>query len=232
MALNACDALDRSETRSALAGPIRRMVIQDLRAEDCHAFVRLASVWSTIEDVDIQELQGGCVDTAVNADGLRFCRSPLFEPDDPAFADGCGDLRNIRIRDLRVWKTRPLPGGMLQLHSRMNNVSVENFTRILERDVAPAFPSLDVRFLPGATGFLEGAHPPDQADLTEQSVDAHLRWMRSAAHDMGHAPLVAAFKLGREGALRGTIRHMDRLHLIHTPMRPLPPADWQKGMSR
>ena len=60
-----------------LAGPIRRIVVSGLRAEDCHAFIRFASVWSTIEDVVVRDLEGGCVDAAINADCLRFCRLPL-----------------------------------------------------------------------------------------------------------------------------------------------------------
>jgi hypothetical protein len=228
VALNADDALDRSETRSCLAGPIRRIVVSGLRAEDCHAFIRFASVWSTIEDVVVRDLEGGCVDAAINADCLRFCRSPLFEIDDPAFAQGCGDLRNIHLSGLRIWKTRDLGSGMLQLHARLQNCTVEDFERVFERDANPAHPSLDLRFLPGAQGQIEGLTPEDAQRLASGSRDANLGWEELPFADLS----ASAFTLGQEGRLTGNPRRFSRLHVASTPLHPLPTPDWNKGMTR
>lgn len=230
VALNACDALDRSETRSALAGPIRRVSISKLYAEDCHAFVRFASVWSTIEGIDIHDVEGGCVDTAFNADGLRFCRSPLFEVEDPAFALGCGDLRDITIRKVRVWKTRDAGSGMLQLHSRMNRFVVEDFQRVMERDRNPEQPSLDLGFIPGATGWLTGVEPADRATLSEASKEVVWDWHRFPV--LGHPPLAGKFAMGAGGRLVGVLKKIERLSIAETPLHPLPEADWNKGMTR
>jgi hypothetical protein len=230
VALNAADALDRSETRSCLAGPIRRITVSGLRAEDCHAFMRFASVWSAIEDIDVRDLEGGCVDAAINADALRFCRSPLFELDDPAYANGCGNLRDIRLARLRVWKTRDLGSGMLQLHSRMQRFAVEDFERVMERDANPAHPSLELGFIPGATGRIEGLNTLDREALTAASAGVDWRWQRQAAP--GQPALSAGFQLGDQARLRGNLPRFSRLWVDSTPLQPLPAPDWNKGMSR
>jgi hypothetical protein len=232
VALNACDALDRSETRSALAGPIRRIVVSGLYAEDCHAFMRFASVWSTIEDIVVRDLEGGCVDAAINADALRFCRSPLFEIDDPAFANGCGDLRNIHLANLRIWKTRDLGSGMLQLHSRMNNFVVENFERVLERDANPGHPSFDLGFVPGATGCLEGVSASDRNAIESTSDQVAFNWRNQASAALGHQPLSCAYAMAMGSRLKAPLRRFDRLVVDATPMHPLPTPDWNKGMTR
>lgn len=232
VALNACDALDRSETRAALAGPIRRISVSHLRAEDCHAFMRFASVWSTIEDIDVHDVEGGCLDVAINADALRFCRSPLFDIDDPAFANGCGDLRNIRFSKFRVWKTRKKSRGLLQLHSRMNNVVFEHFQRVPERDANPCAPTLDVAYAPGTQGCIEDLSTADRNDLEQNSESVNWEWRRQAAEALGHHSLAGKFSLPASGRLRGSLRGFDRLAFQSCPMQPLPEPDWNKGASR
>ena len=229
VALNADDALDRSETRSCLAGPIRRITVTNLRAEDCHAFMRFATVWSTIEDVVVRNLYGGCVDTAINADALRFCRSPLFAQDDPAFARGCGHLRNIHFSGLHIWKTRDLKSGLFQFHSRMENVVVENFTRVMERDANPLQPSFDLRYIPGATGRISGLSGEDVAAVRSAPEDAPLQW--ESVDAFGPARQTSAFALGPQGYLTGNTHHLGRLEVASTPLHPLPKPDWNKGMT-
>lgn len=230
VALNACDALNRSETRSALAGPIRRIVVSGLFAEDAHAFMRFASVWSLIEDVDVHDVQGGCVDAAFNADALRFCRSPLFEMEDPAFANGCGNLRNIHISKVRVWKTRDLGSGMLQFHSRMNNCVIEDFERVLERDFNPDHPTLDFGFIPGATGCIEGLTTSERDDLLATAESVKWNWKDMRTGD--RRSLAADFQMNPGGRIRAGLRRINRISVESTPLQPLPDPDWDKGMTR
>jgi hypothetical protein len=232
VALNADDALDRSETRSALAGPIRRICVSRLRAEDCHAFMRFASVWSTIEDINVHDVEGGCVDVAVNADALRFCRSPLFEVDDPQFANGCGDLRNIHLSKFRVYKTRNLDSGLLQFHSRMNNLVVEDFQRVLERDINPAHPTFDLGFIPGTKGRIDGFMTNGREDLLNSSTSVKWDWRSFVANKLGHPPLSAEFSIPMNARLKGHLRELSRLAVETCPMHPLPTPDWNKGMTR
>ncbi|MBI1337254.1 MAG: endopolygalacturonase [Phycisphaera sp.] len=156
IAINADDALDRSETRGKLGGPIRRLRVERLRADDCHSFVRLASVWSTIEDIEITDAIGGCRVNMVNADALRFCLSPLFRKDDERYAGGVGLLRNIHIRNVRVFKTGTDRSPMFRLHERMVDFKVEDFERVWEHDAAREAPTLEVAYVPATEIVLEG----------------------------------------------------------------------------
>lgn len=140
VALNADDALLRSELLGAEAGPIRNLSISDIRADDCHSFVRLASVWSEISDIDIRGVMGGCRCMALNADAARYCRLPLFDPKDPAYGDGVGRLRNIRFAEAQIHKTSAYDRALFCLETRMDNLQLVNIRRTRERDAIPDAP--------------------------------------------------------------------------------------------
>jgi hypothetical protein len=232
VALNADDALDRSETRSALAGDIRRIRVHGLYAEDCHAFIRLASVWSTIEDVHMTDFIGGCTCTVVNADALRFCRSPLFNTDDPRFAGGVGNLRDIRLERMRVHKTSSEPSALLQLHTRMHGFEVRDFRRIMGRDFEPDIPTIDMAYVPETRGFLEGVSETSKQQLEAQSSGVTWNWKAGPLAALNQPGLRCRFALGESGRLRA---HMDSFHWLrveHSNDCPLPEPDWNVGMSR
>lgn len=143
VALNADDALLRSELLGAEAGPIRRLRISNLRADDCHSFVRMASVWSEISDIDIRGVYGGCRNMALNADGVRYCKVPLFDVCDPVYAAGAGLLKNIRFADACIHKTKP-GRPLFCLESRMENFRLVNIQRDLAKDACPEVPFLTI----------------------------------------------------------------------------------------
>ncbi len=145
IALNADDGLLRSELLGAEAGPIRNLHISDIHAEDCHSLVRLASVWSEISDIDIRGVCGGCRHYALNADALRYCRVPLFDAADPAYAEGAGLLRNIHIEDVEVYSTSDNDLPLLCLESRMDNFRMRRVRRSLSDDTNPATPLVEMR---------------------------------------------------------------------------------------
>lgn len=145
VAVNADDALLRCELLGVEAGPIRRLRISNLSADDCHTFLRLASVWAEISDIDIRGVRGGCRNMALNADALRYCRSPLFDRNDPRYADGVGLLKNIRIAEVRVHKTEKGYNPLFCLESRMDDFRLCDIGRDLERDACPEAPFLRLR---------------------------------------------------------------------------------------
>ncbi len=145
VALNADDALLRSELLGAEAGPIRRVSISNIRAEDCHSLIRLASVCSEISDIDIRGVYGGCRLHALNADALRYCLLPLFDPKDPAFASGVGLLKNVRISDIEVYGTSGETTPLFCLESRMSGFALRRVARLPERDAHPARPLIGIR---------------------------------------------------------------------------------------
>jgi hypothetical protein len=145
IALNADDALNRTEVRGMTCGPIRRLLVEDIEAEGCHSFIRMLSVWSPIEDVTIRRVRGTCEVAALNCDAARGCRVPLFDEAKPPFADGVGDLRNIKASDFIVAKSAENPIALLRLETRMSNFILTNFQRDMERDMSPALPTLKIQ---------------------------------------------------------------------------------------
>lgn len=135
VAFSADDALGRAQNLGKLNGPIRRIRVEDLSADDCHTFVRLLSIVSPVEDICVEGVRGGCQVCAVNADGCRECRVQVFDPLDPAFADGVGQMARITLRDFHVWKSRA--GNhkpVLDLRTQGTDFTLERFQRDQDHD--------------------------------------------------------------------------------------------------
>lgn len=154
VALNADDALDRNEVRGMRSGPIRRLRIEHLRAEGCHCFVRLLSVYSPIEDVEICDVEGTCTGSAINCDAARGCRVPVFDEADPPFANGVGLLKNVTVRRIRVAKSVADASPLLRLETRCSVFVVEQFTR--EHDESPDTPTVRIQHVPGTRVTVDG----------------------------------------------------------------------------
>ncbi|MDF3129316.1 endopolygalacturonase [Kiritimatiellaeota bacterium B1221] len=147
VALNADDALTRNEVRGMTNGPITDIQIEDLEAVSCHTFVRMLSVFSPIQNVSIRKIRGGCEVGAINADGARNCRVPVFDHENPPNNDGVGLLENIDIRDVKVSKRRAgSTHGLFDLQERMVNFRIQNFERDLANDLSPAAPTIRLKY--------------------------------------------------------------------------------------
>ncbi len=157
IALNADDALLRTEVKGMTCGPIRNIRIEDIAAEGCHSFVRLLSVVSPIENVSIRGVRGTCEVAAINCDGARGCRVPVFDEKSPPFPDGVGFLCNIDAADFRVAKSHANDIALLRLETRMENFRVANFVRDLAADQAPATPTLRMRHVSAQGVVINGA---------------------------------------------------------------------------
>ncbi len=147
VALNADDALERTEVRGMMCGPIEDILIEDVRAEDCHSFVRLLSVLNPIRNVRIHDIVGSCSVSAINADAARGCRVPLFDEVNPPFPDGVGWLENIDIDGVEVSKSASNGIPLLRLETRMKNLRIRNFHRLMEKDLDPRTPVLGIHHI-------------------------------------------------------------------------------------
>ena len=147
VALNADDALSRTEVRGMTCGPIRDILIEELEAEGCHSFVRMLSVWSPIENVTVRGVRGSCEVAAINCDAARGCRVPLFDEANPPFPDGVGALRNIHMSDFRVAKSAKNNIALLRLETRIENLAITNFRREMAVDQSPDQPTLRARHI-------------------------------------------------------------------------------------
>lgn len=145
IALNADDALTRTEVKGMTCGPIRNIRIEDIEAQGCHSFVRLLSVVSPIENISIRGVRGTCEVAAINCDGARGCRVPVFDEKNPPFPDGVGFLTNIDASDFCVGKSAANGIALLRMETRMTNFRITNFIRDLGTDLDPATPTLRLR---------------------------------------------------------------------------------------
>lgn len=157
IALNADDALARTEVKGMTCGPIRNIVIEDIAAQGCHSFVRLLSVVSPIENVRIRGVRGTCEVAAINCDAARGCRVPVFDEKAPPFPDGVGFLNNITAEDFLVAKSVANDIALLRMETRMTNVRITNFRRDLAADMAPTTPTLRLRHVAVSEWSVDGA---------------------------------------------------------------------------
>ncbi len=144
LALNADDSLVRLENLDLECGPIENLTFRNVFAEDCHTAVRLLSVTSPIRNIRIENLEAGCRNFAINMDGARYCRTPLFQEDD--FPEGCGLIENFEVDGLTIHSTASKrERSMIHCESRVKNFRLNRVRRVFEKDVAADLPTFGVR---------------------------------------------------------------------------------------
>lgn len=179
VALNADDALTRTEVKGMTNGPIRNIIIEDIAAEGCHSFVRLLSVVSPIENVRIRGVRGTCEVAAINCDAARGCRVPVFDEQNPPFPDGVGFLNNIDAADFAVGKSHDNGIALLRLETRMTNVRITNFRRDASIDRGPGTVTLRLRHAAANPLVVDGeARPAVAFDEMLELNDAAFRELR------------------------------------------------------
>jgi hypothetical protein len=169
VALNADDAMERTECYGGEAGPIRNIRMYDLHADNCHTFIRLLSVVWPIENIDIDGVTGGCDIAALNLDGARGCRVQVFDASDPKFARGVGMVANVRVTNMHVHKTAGNNVPLINLQQRVDEWILESFRRDTERDASEAAPTLHAAHLPDQHVLLEGLTGEQAAQLAQGS---------------------------------------------------------------
>ena len=131
VAINADDYIGRIENHDLHNGYIRDLIVDDISAECCHTFIRIANVDSDVSRIYITGVKGKCANFAVNMDCLRYCRTPLFPPDDPRYTDGVGTARDIHIKDMDVSRTEETDHNnsraLICLETNIDDFTVENF---------------------------------------------------------------------------------------------------------
>ena len=136
IALNADDSVERIENLDVCRAAIEDITFENIYSENCHCIIRMLSVTAPIRNIRFRNIFGGYRNYAINGDGARYCRTPLFSEDE--FPDGAGCIENIVIENFRCYPVKhPLPSWEgtkgdwrvgLKLETRLHNFRITNFS--------------------------------------------------------------------------------------------------------
>ena len=125
IAFNADDYIDRVENLDMVRGDIENITVKNISAQNCHTFIRLLSVYSTIKNITIENVTGGCKNFVVNMDAGRYCRTPICEG---VHYQGVGNITNVNLRHFKVhWSDPALSLGMILCETQMDNLEISDF---------------------------------------------------------------------------------------------------------
>ncbi len=154
IALNADDSVERIENLDLERAAIEDITFENIYAECCYTIVRLLSVTAPIRRIRFKNVSCGFRCYAINADGARYCKTPLFREDD--MPNGVGEISDITFENFVCKPITDLPekfggarqytGTAISLESKMDNVSITGF-KYLCNDVK-RIPALIGRNLP------------------------------------------------------------------------------------
>ena len=167
IAVNADDSTVRADNRDLICGPIENIVFRNIYADDCYSLVRLASVTSPIRNITFENLYAGCRCFAINMDGLRYCRTPMFR--DEEAPEGVGFIQNVTFRGLRVFFSESGHGtrGLIGAESNADGFRISGFERVMEKDKQPETPTLLARNVARNQIIVDGNDP---VLLTDKSM--------------------------------------------------------------
>lgn len=138
IALNADDSIERVENFDLVRDDIEDITFENLYAESCHTIVRMLSVTAAIRNIYFKNVYAGYRCYAINLDGARYCRTPLFAEED--YPEGVGRVSDISFENFTCypvfdvpadWKgSQPNPKVALMFESNMHNFSMTGFRKI------------------------------------------------------------------------------------------------------
>ena len=100
IALNADDCVERVENFDLSRDAIEDITFENIYAENCYTVVRLLSVTAPIRNIVFRNVYAGYRNYVINADGARYCRTPLFKEDE--YPVGVGYISNFVMENVVV----------------------------------------------------------------------------------------------------------------------------------
>jgi len=138
IALNADDSVERVENFDLSRDDIEDITFENIYAENCYTVIRMLSVGAKIRNIKFKNIYAGYRHYAINGDGARYCKTPLFREEEMPL--GVGLCENIEIENFVCYAvnekadhercTPPEPTHALRLECNFNNFVVKNFKRI------------------------------------------------------------------------------------------------------
>ncbi len=145
IAFNADDANWYCHNRGMKDAPIKNMLVENVKAEDCWTAVRLLSVVSEISNVTVRNLTCGVREMGINLDATRYAGDIIFNPDE--FPDGVGNLKNILFENITLYKTTDRKTALVCAETNGDNVVFSDFTRLKNQEPANDMPFFRFRNL-------------------------------------------------------------------------------------
>ena len=100
IALNADDCVERVENFDLSRDAIEDITFENIYAENCYTVIRLLSVTAPIRNIVFRNVYAGYRNYVINADGARYCRTPLFKEDE--YPVGVGYISNFVMENVVV----------------------------------------------------------------------------------------------------------------------------------
>ena len=115
IALNADDSVERVENLDLVRDDIEDITFENIFAENCYTIIRILSVGAKIRNIKFKNIYAGYRNYAINGDGARYCKTPLFKEEE--YPSGVGCVEDIEIENFVCYPvTKPLannPGSMV-----------------------------------------------------------------------------------------------------------------------
>ncbi len=137
IALNADDSVERVENLDLVRDDIEDITFENIYAENCYTVIRMLSVTAKIRNIKFKNIYAGYRHYAINGDGARYCKTPLFREEE--HPDGVGLCENIEIENFTCYPvnvkadhprcTLPEPYHALRLEVNFNNFVIKNFNK-------------------------------------------------------------------------------------------------------
>ena len=146
IALNADDCVERVENLDLPCDAIEDITFESIYTECCHTIIRMLSVTAPIRNIRFKNVYGGFRCYAINLDGARYCRTPLFREED--FPAGVGCVEDIVFENFTCRPVSQLPAGFggtkskppcaLMIESQADCFALKNFRMIQGEEITPA----------------------------------------------------------------------------------------------
>ena len=157
IALNADDCIERVENLDLSREGISDITFENIYTECCHTVIRVLSVTAPIRNIYMKNIYGGFRCYALNADGARYCRTPLFREEE--MPQGIGHIENFIIEDFTCRPVLPselpqdfggtvcTPSTAVMLESRANGFHIRNFNYLADPETQKKCPALRAKNL-------------------------------------------------------------------------------------
>ena len=141
VALNADDSVERVENLGLARDAIEDITFENIFAENCYTVIRMLSVTAPIRNIKFKNIYAGYRNYAINGDGARYCKTPLFAEEE--YPDGVGICENIEIENFTCFPVTELPRGLeggqinpehgLRLEGYFHDFRIKNFKKLPSR---------------------------------------------------------------------------------------------------